>query len=128
MRYNDNNSDGQLTTSTNALAFDTVVNQRKTNNNLSNTNFVTLSYTEPLSKSFLLTTEYFLELGTSNQARYTYNPNLAGQFDQVDSLFTNDFVNERFQQRGVDRRVGAANVVDGLDDAAAEEVAPHAID
>jgi hypothetical protein len=100
LRYNENSSEGQLTTNTNALAFDTVVNQRKTNNNLSNTNFVTLSYTEPLSKSFLLTTEYFLELGNSNQARYTYNPNLAGQFNQVDSLFTNDFVNERFQQRG----------------------------
>jgi hypothetical protein len=100
LRYNDNTSEGQLVTNTNSLVFDTTVNQRKTNNNNSNTNFVTLSYTEPLSKSFLLTTEYFLELGASNQARYTYNPNLAGEFNQIDSLFTNDFINERFQQRG----------------------------
>lgn len=99
LRYNDNSSEGQLTTNTNALFFDTVINQRKTNNNFGNTNYITLSYTEPLSKSFLLTTEYFLELGASNQARYTYNPNLAGEFSQVDSLFTNDFVNERRQHR-----------------------------
>jgi hypothetical protein len=99
LRYNDNSSEGQLTTNTNALFFDTVINQRKTNNNFGNTNYITLSYTEPLSKSFLLTTEYFLELGASNQARYTYNPNLAGEFNQVDSLFTNDFVNERRQHR-----------------------------
>jgi hypothetical protein len=87
-------------TNTAALAFDTVANQRKTNNNFGKTDYITLSYTEPLSKSFLVTTEYFLELGASNQARYTYNPNLVGQFNQIDSLFTNDFVNERFQQRG----------------------------
>ena len=99
LRYNDNSSEGQLSTNTNALVFDTVVNQRKTNNNFGNTNYITLSYTEPLSKSFLLTTEYFLELGASNQARYTYNPNLAGEFSQIDSLFTNDFVNERLQHR-----------------------------
>jgi hypothetical protein len=63
LRYNDNSSEGKLVTNTNALVFDTVVNQRKTNNNFGNTNYITLSYTEPLSKSFLLTTEYFLELG-----------------------------------------------------------------
>jgi hypothetical protein len=100
LRYNDNSSEGQLTTNTDALVFDTVVNQRKSNNNFGNTNYITLSYTEPLSKSFLLTTEYFLELGASNQARYTYNPNLVGEFSQIDSLFTNDFLNERRQHRG----------------------------
>ena len=100
LRYNDNDSEGMLTTSTNALVFDTVVNQRKTNSNQSATHYTTLTYTEPLSKNFLLTTEYFLELGSSGQARYTYNPNLAGQFDIIDSLFTNDFDNQRLQNRG----------------------------
>jgi hypothetical protein len=48
-----------------------------------------------------LITEYFLELGTSGQNRYTYNQDpLSGQFSLVDSLFTNDFQNERLQQRG----------------------------
>ena len=103
LRYNDNSSDGQLVTrdsTNNTLSFDTINNQQKTNNNLSNTHYTTLTYTEPLSKSFLLTTEYFLEFGNSNQARYTYNPDLNNQFNIIDSLFTNDFVNERFQQRG----------------------------
>jgi hypothetical protein len=100
LRYNDNNSDGQLLTNTQAMGFDTLINQKKLNNNLSNTQYGTLTFTEPLSKNFLLTTEYFLELGNSSQARYTYNPDLNGTFNVVDSLFTNDFVNERFQQRG----------------------------
>ena len=100
LRYNDNTSDGQLVTNTNSLTYDTIINQRKSNNNLSNTQYATLTYTEPLSKSFLLTTEYFLEFGNSNQARYTFNPDLNNQFNVIDSLFTNDFVNERFQQRG----------------------------
>ncbi|MBM3916618.1 MAG: hypothetical protein FJ349_03280 [Sphingomonadales bacterium] len=100
LRYNDNDSEGKLTTNTDALVFDTVVNQRKTNTNKSATHYTTLTYTEPLSKNFLLTTEYFLELGSSGQARYTYNPNIAGQFDVIDSLFTNDFDNQRLQNRG----------------------------
>ena len=100
LRYNDNNSDGQLVTNTEAMGFDTLINKKKLNNNLSNTQYGTLTFTEPLSKNFLLTTEYFLELGNSSQARYTYNPDLNGTFNVVDSLFTNDFINERFQQRG----------------------------
>jgi hypothetical protein len=55
LRYNDNTSDGQLVTNTNSLTFDTIIDQRKSNNNLSNTQYTTLTYTEPLSKSFLLT-------------------------------------------------------------------------
>ncbi|MFM6965101.1 MAG: carboxypeptidase-like regulatory domain-containing protein, partial [Sphingomonadales bacterium] len=53
LRYNDNDSEGKLTTSTNALVFDTIVNQRKTNSNQSATHYTTLTYTEPLSKNFL---------------------------------------------------------------------------
>jgi hypothetical protein len=100
LRFNDNSSAGQLQTSTNALLFDTLINQRKSNDNLSNTQYGTLSFTEPLSKNFLLTTEYFIELGAARQARYTYNANANGAFTAVDSLFTNDFINDRFQQRG----------------------------
>lgn len=99
LRYNNNSSEGQLVTNTDSQFFDTLINQRKTNDNISNTQIGTLTFTEPLNKNFLFTTEYFLELGTSNQARYTFNPNLAGQFNVVDSLFTNDFVSERVQQR-----------------------------
>lgn len=100
LRYNENNSEGQLLTNTNSLTFNTLIDQRKTNNNMSNTHIGTISFTEPLSKNFLLTTEYFLELGASSQARYTYNPNLDGQFNIIDSIFTNDFINDRIQQRG----------------------------
>lgn len=100
LRYNDNSSEGNLQTNTAAVLFDTIINQRKTNDNRSNTQYGTLTFTEPLSKSFILSTEYFIELGASNQARYTYNADPAGAFTQVDSLFTNDFVNDRFQQRG----------------------------
>ncbi len=100
LSHNENQSEGQLYTNTSNLLFDTLINQRKTNKNLSNTNYFTLTYTEPLSKRFILTSEYFLELGASNQAKYTYNPNIDSAFVIIDSLFTNDFVNDRFQQRG----------------------------
>ncbi|MFM7006232.1 MAG: TonB-dependent receptor [Flavobacteriales bacterium] len=100
LRYNDNSSEGNLQTNTAAVLFDTIINQRKTNDNRSNTQYGTLTFTEPLSKNFILSTEYFIELGAANQARYTYNANPTGAFTQVDSLFTNDFVNDRLQQRG----------------------------
>ncbi|MFM8596854.1 MAG: outer membrane beta-barrel protein [Flavobacteriales bacterium] len=101
LNYNDNSSDGSLKTSTTNLFLDTVIDQRKVNKNNSKTHYTTLTYSEPLNKSWMLITEYFLELGSSGQNRYTYNQDLlSNQFTVVDSLFTNDFVNQRFQQRG----------------------------
>ncbi len=101
LRYSENNSDGNLiTTNEVGMIIDTLFNQRKTVDNKNSTHYSTLTYTEPLRKNLLLTTEYFLELGTSTQARYTYNPNFSGVYNEIDSTFTNDFVNDRFQQRG----------------------------
>ena len=101
LNYNDNSSTGGLKTNTSNQFLDTVIDQRKTNGNNSATHYTTLTYSEPLSKSWMLTTEYFIELGTSGQNRNTYNQDLlSGQFTVVDSLFTNNFQNERFQQRG----------------------------
>ncbi len=100
LRYSENSSEGTLTTNTTALLFDTLFDQRKTIDNSNQTHYTTLSYTEPLRKNLLLTTEYFLEMGGSTQARYTYNPNNSGIYNEIDSLYTNDFVNDRFQQRG----------------------------
>ncbi len=96
-----NNSTGSLKTNTTNQFLDTVIDQRKTNNNNSTTHYTTLTYSEPLSKSWMLTSEYYLEMGQSGQQRYTYNQDLLStQFTVIDSLFTNDFQNQRFQQRG----------------------------
>lgn len=101
LNSSNNNSTGSLKTNTTNQFLDTVINQRKINDNNTTTNYTTLTYTEPLSKSWMLTTEYYLELGQSGQQRYTYNQDaVSSQFTVVDSLFTNDFQNKRFQQRG----------------------------
>ena len=102
LNANENSSEGGLKTSTVNLLLDTLIDQKKTNGNNSTTHYSTLTYTEPLSKSWILTSEYYFEYGKSGQERYTYNQDLlTNQFTVVDSLFTNDFSNDRIQQRGL---------------------------
>ena len=105
LSHNSNQTDGTLLSNSNFLLnplLNDTIDQKKTNGNNSTTHYSTLTYTEPLSKSWILTSEYYFEYGKSGQERYTYNQDLlTNQFTVVDSLFTNDFSNDRIQQRGL---------------------------
>lgn len=101
MKYGSNSSDGNLAfedlyylgTSVN----DTT-NQLKFNENANHTQSGKITYVEPLTKKTKLETEYFIEKSNNDQAKETRNI-LSNQQTEIDSTFTNNFENNRFQNR-----------------------------
>jgi hypothetical protein len=94
-----NQSDGNLYTLKTGAEMDTI-DQSKVNDNSSVTNYGILTYTEPIAKKWKIQFEYFIETGKSNQNKLTFNKDGFGNYAQQDSLFSNQFDNTRFQNRG----------------------------
>jgi len=97
--FNNNTTDGNLYSySKFGVAVDTI-DQLKGNDNSSITNYGIATYTEPINKLFKVKVEYLFESGNSNQDKKTFNRG-NGSYTEIDSLLTNNFDNQRFQNRG----------------------------
>ena len=97
--FSNNNTDGNLYSySKFGVAIDTI-DQLKGNKNSSITNYGIATYTEPIHKLFKLKLEYLFESGNSNQDKKTFNRG-DGSYTEIVSLLTNNFDNQRFQNRG----------------------------
>jgi len=97
--FNNNTTDGNLYSySRFGVAIDTI-DQLKGNDNSTITNYGIATYTEPIHKLFKLKLEYLFESGNSNQDKKTFNRG-DGSYSEIDSLLTNNFDNQRFQNRG----------------------------
>jgi hypothetical protein len=97
--FNNNTTDGNLYSySKFGVAIDTI-DQLKGNDNSSITNYGIATYTEPIHKLFKLKVEYLFESGNSNQDKKTFNRG-DGSYTEIVSLLTNNFDNQRFQNRG----------------------------
>jgi hypothetical protein len=97
--YSNNNTDGNLYSySKFGSAIDTI-DQLKGNKNSSITNYGIATYTEPVHKLLKVQVEYLFESGKSNQDKKTFNRG-DGSYTEIVSLLTNNFDNQRFQNRG----------------------------
>jgi hypothetical protein len=97
--YSNNNTDGNLYSySKFGVAIDTI-DQLKGNKNSSVTNYGIATYTEPVHKLLKVQVEYLFESGKSNQDKKTFNRG-DGSYTEIVSLLTNNFDNQRFQNRG----------------------------
>lgn len=97
--YSNNNTDGNLYSySKFGSAVDTI-DQLKGNKNSSITNYGIATYTEPVHKLLKVQVEYLFESGKSNQDKKTFNRG-DGSYTEIVSLLTNNFDNQRFQNRG----------------------------
>ena len=97
--YSNNNTDGNLYSySKFGSAIDTI-DQLKGNKNSSVTNYGIATYTEPVHKLLKVQVEYLFESGKSNQDKKTFNRG-DGSYTEIVSLLTNNFDNQRFQNRG----------------------------
>ncbi len=94
-----NQSDGSLYTLKSGALSDTI-DQKKINDNGNTTNYGIVTYTEPFAKKWKFQLEYYLESGKSNQNKQTFDKDAIGNYSQAVSLYTNQFDNTRFQQRG----------------------------
>ena len=74
------------------------IDQAKINNSNSQDHNVTLKYIEPLTKKVNLELDYLLEYNLSDQNKETKN-NVDGLYSQLNSLYSNDFTNQRKQNR-----------------------------
>ncbi len=72
--------------------------QAKINNLNSQDHNVTLRYVEPLTKKLNLELEYLLEYNLSDQKKETRNK-VDGLYDQLNALYSNNFTNQRRQNR-----------------------------
>jgi outer membrane receptor protein involved in Fe transport len=74
--------------------------QEKINHKSSIDNSARMSYFEPIGKRFKVQAEYTLEVGNSDQIKETrdFNPT-TGEYDLVNSIFSNTFDNVRTQHR-----------------------------
>jgi hypothetical protein len=94
-----NSTDGNLYSySKFGVAIDTI-DQLKGNKNSSVTNYGIATYTEPVHKLLKVQVEYLFESGKSNQDKKTFNRG-DGSYTEIVSLLTNNFDNQRFQNRG----------------------------
>ena len=96
-RINRDDANGFLT-STNSFyntagALDSIqnINQLKTDVSTSSLSNANLAYTEPLSKTFSVVVNYGIGLTKNNSDRKSFNKSASGQFDVLDSQFSNNF-------------------------------------
>lgn len=96
-RYSDDDADGYLN-STNRF-YDTsgmldstqIIDQYKTNINVTSAFNSNLAYTEPLSKYMTLSLNYGLNFGTTNSDRRSFNRSASGSYNLLDGQFSNNF-------------------------------------
>jgi hypothetical protein len=77
-----------------------VTNQLKTNDARNSTFTSNVTYTEPLTKSFSLVLNYGLSLASSTSDKRSFNQNLAGRYEDLDSVFSNNFELDRISNEG----------------------------
>lgn len=98
--YSNNETEGELLTTTDQILLDTIVSidQKKNNDNSSFSNFGILTYTEPLTNFWKLEFEYLYENGLNKQDKKTFNRGDGSYTEQVTNL-SNVFDNSRIQHR-----------------------------
>lgn len=76
----------------NILVRDSLIDQRKVNDDKSFDQGASLSYSEPFSKKFVATVEYKFNNSHNENKVESYNKDaITGEYDQFDGLFSNDF-------------------------------------
>ena len=98
--FSDNETAGNLLTTTNNILFDSIdtIDQKKNNDNSSISNYGILSYTEPLSDNWKLQFEYLFENGLNKQDKKTFNRG-DGSYSETVNALSNFFDNSRIQHR-----------------------------
>lgn len=76
------------------------VNQYKTNNTTSNVFNTNIIYTEPLSKTLTLAINYALGINNGNSNRKSFNQDASGQYNILDSQYSNDFNLNQLSNQG----------------------------
>ncbi len=99
--FSDNKTDGNLNTTTRIFTplYDSIVDQRKDNDNSSQNHYATATYIEPLGKKLKLEFQYLYEFGLSKQKKETYDFN-ATEYSDFRSDLSNIFESTRQQHRG----------------------------
>ena len=76
------------------------INQLKTNNSLSSLFTSRLTYTEPVSKTTSLVFNYGFNLNNSTSDKRSFNQSGTGLYDQLDTLFSNNFELNQLTNQG----------------------------
>lgn len=99
--FSDNKTDGNLNTSTRIFTplYDSIVDQRKDNNNSSQNHYATITYVEPIAKKLKLEFQYLYEFGISRQRKETYDLN-NNVYSSFRTDLSNSFESTRQQHRG----------------------------
>jgi hypothetical protein len=103
--FNDNNSSGYLDADNEYYvggvpSSSQLINQYKQYNGKNIMFDSKLTYTEPLSKVSLLSFNYGVVINNSNSNRNSFNRDSAGKYNDIDSLYSNDYQFNTFTQRG----------------------------
>ena len=99
--FSDNKTDGNLNTTTRIFVplYDSIVDQRKDNNNSSQNHYATVTYIEPIAKILKLEFQYLYEFGISKQSKETYDFN-NNEYNSFRTDLSNSFESTRQQHRG----------------------------
>ncbi|MEJ6615792.1 MAG: outer membrane beta-barrel family protein [Crocinitomicaceae bacterium] len=99
--FSDNKTDGNLNTTTRIFVplYDSIVDQRKDNNNSSQNHYATVTYIEPIAKKLKLEFQYLYEFGISKQSKETYDFN-NNEYNSFRTDLSNSFESTRQQHRG----------------------------
>jgi hypothetical protein len=99
--FSDNKTDGNLNTTTRIIVplFDSIVDQRKDNNNSSQNHYATVTYIEPIAKKLKLEFQYLYEYGIGKQSKETFDFN-NNEYNSFRTDLSNSFESTRQQHRG----------------------------
>lgn len=94
--YNDNAIDGYLfaqldTLDVNGALVPGITDQRKLNNNITNTLNSKITYTEPIAKKLFLELNYAVRLTTNDAEKLTYNKSNNGKYENLSDTFSNHY-------------------------------------
>lgn len=97
----DNKTNGNLNTTTQIFTpvYDSIVDQRKINNNSSQNHYATITYVEPIAKKLKLEFQYLYEYGLSKQRKETFDFN-NNEYSSFRTDLSNIFETTRQQHRG----------------------------
>jgi len=103
--YTNNTSDGFLNSDTRfydggALFKDSLIDQYKNYHTQSLLLDSRATYTEPLSSSSFLSASYGVTVSNSQSDRNSFNRTAGGKYNQLDSLYSNDYRYDIFSQKG----------------------------
>ena len=99
LNKSDNATTGSLLTQSIFSGFTDTVDQQKINDNGNFLNYAVVTYKEPISAKWKVQLEYYLETGHSYQTRNTFS-SFSGSYTQMVDSLSNQFQNQRFQNRG----------------------------